>query len=106
MRSQRPRASFEIMDKEMVPTFRMFLWEKEGGKPGLMPVLRRRLGGRPGPPEHAAKDASWVQHEGRQLLRPLCHRDEVRGGTAHRPEPQKGAQDLGRGPTDREAECS
>lgn len=75
----------------------MFLWEKEGGKPGLMPVLRRRLGGRPGPPEHAAKDASWVQPEGRQLLRPLCHRDEVGGeqrtGLSHRREPRTWGED-------------
>ena len=80
MRSPRPRASFGIMDKEIVATFRIFLWEKEGGKPGLVPVFRRRPGGRPGPTEHGAKDVSWVQPEGRQLLRPLCHRDEVRGG--------------------------
>ena len=80
MWSQRPRASFEMMDQEMVPRVRTLLWEKEGEKAGLAPVLQRRLGGSTGPAERGAKDVSWVQPEGRQLLRPSCHRDDVRGG--------------------------
>jgi hypothetical protein len=92
------------MDKEMVPTFSMFLWEKEGGKPGLVPVLWRRLGGRPGLQSMEPK-----MFPGSSLKAGSCSDHSVivmrsEGETAHRPEPQKGAQDWGRGPADREAE--
>lgn len=96
-------ASFEIMDKEMVPTFRMFLLGKGRRKAGLMPVPPEKTGRK----RQASRACSQRRFPGSSMSAGSCSDHSVivmrLGGNDDRPEPQKGAQDLGEDPIDREA---